>query len=242
MDPSTRREIDQHVADALGLRTEDLHRPQVLVHRSPRSDRAIDLYRIGAVCLVLAPDEDLERLRVETAGLAPDEAFTRTVAARLAAPDSTVLGPSWHGYVDGTSFRGRRDERVVRVDRDDDRLAALRDACAPEDWSEGGFAVDPAATDADTTPLYGLVEDDGLAAAGNMTAWRGAPGDVGLVTHPDRRREGLGRAVAATMVDDWLPAQGVIRYRALATNAASLAVAAALGFEGYGANILVRRR
>jgi predicted GNAT family acetyltransferase len=75
-----------------------------------------------------------------------------------------------------------------------------------------------------------------------MTPFRDAPGDVGVVTRSDQRGRGLGRAVAASMTAEWLPIVEIVRYRALTTNAASLAVAARLGFEGHGANIVVRRR
>jgi RimJ/RimL family protein N-acetyltransferase len=43
------------------------------------------------------------------------------------------------------------------------------------------------------------------------------------------------------MVADALPAVGVVRFRALASNVASLAVAERLGFEPYGQNFRGRR-
>lgn len=241
MNEATRAAIDDHVCAALSLPVDALRRAEVIPHRSPRDDRAIDIYRLSAACLVLAPNDDLALVRARTAGATPDEVFTRTFAARLADAGATVHGPSWHGYVDAPSFLGRADARVSRIDAGDVRLRALRDRCDVADWGEGGFPIEPATIDPSTTALYGFVDGDDLLAAGNMTPWRGQPGDVGLVTRADRRGEGLGTAVAATMVADWLPVVDVVRYRALTTNAASLAVAARLGFEGYGANILVRR-
>jgi hypothetical protein len=43
------------------------------------------------------------------------------------------------------------------------------------------------------------------------------------------------------MIADALPEVGVVRYRALVTNVASLAVARRLGCESYGQNYRARR-
>jgi hypothetical protein len=43
------------------------------------------------------------------------------------------------------------------------------------------------------------------------------------------------------MVADALPVVGVVRYRALASNVATLALAEQLGFESYGQNFRARR-
>ncbi|MDD9372168.1 MAG: GNAT family N-acetyltransferase [Acidimicrobiales bacterium] len=75
-----------------------------------------------------------------------------------------------------------------------------------------------------------------------MTDWRGLPADVGVLTQPSQRRRGLARRLVGTMVADALPAVGVVRYRALATNIASLALAERLGFEPYGQNFRARRQ
>ena len=58
----------------------------------------------------------------------------------------------------------------------------------------------------------------------------------------DGRGRGLAVRPVATMVAAALPAVEVVRYRALASNVASLAVARRLGFEPYGQNFRARRR
>ena len=110
--------------------------------------------------------------------------------------------------------------------------AGLREACGEAEWAEGGFA-DPDGV------LYGI-EEDGLVTAGNLTLFRGYPADVGLLTHPAARGRGLARQIAVQMIGDALPAAGIIRYRALATNSPSLAIARSLGFAGYGQNLIAR--
>lgn len=83
-------------------------------------------------------------------------------------------------------------------------------------------------------------DDDRVVAAGNMTEWRGLPTDVGVLTEPDHRGHGFAGRLVGTMVSSALPAAIVVRYRALTTNTASLAVARRLGFEAHGQNYRVR--
>lgn len=74
-----------------------------------------------------------------------------------------------------------------------------------------------------------------------MTEWRGVPADVGVLTDPSQRNRGIAGRLAGAMAADALPIVGVARYRALASNAASLAVARRIGFEPYGENFRARR-
>ena len=144
-----------------------------------------------------------------------------------------VLGPSWHGFTDAAHFTPAGPGAGRRLGRGDPLLAWLREACGEAEWAEGGFA-DPDGV------IYGIEEDGHLAAAGNLAPFRGYPADVGLLTHPAARGRGLAKQLAVQMVGDALPAAGIIRYRALATDSPSLAIARSLGFAGYGQNLLAR--
>ena len=88
--------------------------------------------------------------------------------------------------------------------------------------------------------LYGIEEDGRLSAAGNLTRFRGYPVDVGLLTHPAARGRGLARQIAFRTIGDALPAAGIIRYRALATNSPSLAIARSRASPGDGQNLIAR--
>jgi predicted GNAT family acetyltransferase len=77
-------------------------------------------------------------------------------------------------------------------------------------------------------------------AAGNMTDYRAVLADVGVITHPRFRGRGFAQRLVSHMTQEQLPAVGVMRYRALQTNLASLAVARSLGFIGRGENLAIR--
>jgi GNAT superfamily N-acetyltransferase len=184
------------------------------------------LARIGdAVFVYGPPDHPLPDLSAR----AVDEVFTPSFAASLAGDRLDVLlGPSQHAFASAPSLPA--DPRVRQVTYDE--LASLEAECPHEEWHEGGFGHE--ASDDDR---YYLVDG---RAAGNLTPFDGTPADIGLVTHPSHRGQGLARAIGATMLIDALTWTDLVRYRALTTNAPSLAVAAALGFVPCGQNMAVR--
>ena len=174
------------------------------------------------------------RRRVGPSATAPEAVFSPESCRWIAGTDGqAVFGPSWHGFVDAAHFRPVAGATGDRVELDDPGLEALRRACYQDEWSEAGFAQLEGLA-------YGLRQGDLMVAAGNMTAYRGVPADVGVVTHPAFRGRGLARRLVSQMTAEQLPTARVVRYRALQTSVASLAVAGSLGFVGRGENLAVR--
>jgi hypothetical protein len=189
---------------------------------------------LGAAVLVYCPGPLQPRAAAVLASTPLGQLFTAGTCARIARVEPVqVFGPSWHGFTDAAHFAPVVCGAGRRLDQGDPLLAGLRQACGETEWAEGGFA-DPDGV------IYGLEEDGRLAAAGNLTPFRGSPADVGLLTRPDARGRGLAKQVAVQMIVDALPAAGVVRYRALVTNSPSLAIARSLGFVGYGQNLIAR--
>jgi GNAT superfamily N-acetyltransferase len=187
------------------------------------------VWRVGALTVVAVDPAVLDRVRASTADVDP---FSASALRSIAGEGWEVFGPSVHTYVDASTFRPVSGPAVRCVELD--VLEPLVAAADPAEWAEGGFPGEQGST------LYLLEVDGAPVAAGNMTPWRGQPGDVGLYTHPAHRGRGYGRAVASAMTTEWLPRVEVVRYRALETNSASLAVARSLGFEPHSANFVAR--
>jgi GNAT superfamily N-acetyltransferase len=198
-------------------------------------------FLLDETCVVVVPADQVESARLVLAGLEARAAFTPDALKRLLGPDAQVDGPSWHTYVDARSFRGTPDTSAQPVDGDDTSLLAFLNGIDLADRAESGFEGASSGADRETTRFWILQEDDQVVAAGNMTDWCGRPADVGVLTEPSQRRRGLARRLVGAMVADALPAVGLVRYRALAPNVASLAVAERLGFERYGQNFRARR-
>lgn len=233
-------------AAALGCDRRLLGEPGAhLVPGGPRlaGFRGVYLASVGPAVLVYCPARLRRRAAALLAAMAPGEVFTAGTCALLAGlagdagqadqASQQVHGPSWHGFTDAVHFTAALPAAGRRLDRADPLLAGLRASCADGDWAEGGFA-DPDGI------VYGIEQEGRLAAAGNLTPFGGHPADVGLLTHPAARGQGLATRVAVRMISDALPAAGLVRYRALASNAPSLAIARSLGFAGCGQNLMAR--
>ena len=87
---------------------------------------------------------------------------------------------------------------------------------------------------------YGARGGRALASRGQPHTVPRAPGRC-RAAHPSAARgRGLATRLAVRIIRDALPTAGIVRYRALNTNAPSLAIARSLGFAGYGQNLVAR--
>ncbi|MEX1009221.1 MAG: GNAT family N-acetyltransferase [Acidimicrobiia bacterium] len=195
--------------------------------------RGLYLLRIDDSCFVYAPADVRDDVRARVAGLAVDNVFSREYARALVESGNRVLGPSRHHYA-GTDELVEIDGTVVRelTDADDRLFDTLRRECDWDDWTESSLPDERA-------ERFGIVQGGALVAAGNLTQWRDTYSDIGLVTHPRHRGHGHASALTRAMARHALERTDAVRYRALTSNAPSLAVARRAGFEPYGENIAV---
>jgi GNAT superfamily N-acetyltransferase len=145
-----------------------------------------------------------------------------------------VIGPAWVGYADGSDFRPAptRGTRPL-TDQDLPELQRLAAACGPTAWEHSG--IDPA-----RPPVFGCFAGDMLAAAGMLERWGDQLLHVGIVTHPNYRGRGYGKAVVSAMTAHGLAAGGVVQYRTLQANLPSVGIAQALGFQRFALTLAVR--
>jgi len=197
---------------------------------------------LDETCIVVVSLEEVDAARRTLTGRDAQAAFTAGALRTLVGTDALIQGPSCHNYVNERTFRGLFDNAALRVDGGDDSLLAFLESNDLADWAESGFPLDPSSADARTTRFWVLREREQTVAAGNMTKWRGLPADVGVLTHPVHRGRGFAGRLVGAMVSAALPTVGVVRYRALTSNHASLAVAQRLGFEQYGQDYRARRQ
>lgn len=145
-----------------------------------------------------------------------------------------VIGPAWLGYADAGDFTpaptmGTR----LLTDRDLPALRRLADACGPTAWAHSGIRPGSA-------PVFGCHAGGALAAAGMLEPWGPRLLHVGIVTHPAHRGRGYGKAVVSAMTAHGLAADGVVQYRTLEANLASVGIARALGFQRFARTLAVR--
>lgn len=236
---SLRDVVDASWAEMLGCDAVLLRSPGIhFVRGGPgfAGYNAVYVARVDDAVLAYCPERLRAVAREVLEGCEADKAFTSRTLGRIAGERlKVILGPSSHSFIDGHHFAPAPLEGQRVPAADDDRLAALRRVCGEEEWAEAGFIFDRGV-------VYTLETNGQVIAAGNLTPFRGQFADVGLITHPDHRGQGIARRLASRMISDALPAAGVVRYRALTANAPSVAVARSLGFVARGENLVARLR
>lgn len=228
--------VDAEWEARLGVDRSILHSGGVHVVAADRGRNDAMSFLLGETCIVVVAGDEVASARRALAGFEPAAAFTAEALRSLVGSDAQVDGPSWHSYTDRRSFLGTADSAAVPVGGEDAALLAFLEGIDVADRAEAGFRQDSSNADPETTRLWVLRDHDRVVAAGNMTEWRGVPADVGVLTSPAERGRGIAGRLVGAMVAAALPAVGVVRYRALASNVASLGIARRLGFDPYGQN------
>lgn len=237
--------VDGFYADVFGVGL-----PSVWALQTPTVHADVTAPQVGAECHVLAlrrhhtvriiAPPDLEVLLTdEVAGRSAAEVFTAGFFNRmLDGHIDSLIGPNWRGYVDQRRFRPYPTDGCARLGSENRAEAAhLRALVGHTDWQEGGFPED-----ALPEFCFGRWGGGELVAAATLTTWRVGADDVGVVVAPRARGQGHGAAVVSAALAWALERTPVVQYRARGTNAASLAIAARLGFEHYLDNLAILLR
>jgi len=162
-------------------------------------------------------------------GLSEDD-----LRAALARAGVVLHDPDLLHHLDDTAraaLLGEADASGVRrLLADDAALFADFASAAPEQ------DLDDAYVELDHWAVFGAVDDDGrLVAAASAYPWGGsALADIGVLTLPDARGRGHGRAVVRALARHALRAGYEPQYRCQPGNTASIALAAAAGLTIFG--------
>jgi GNAT superfamily N-acetyltransferase len=229
--------VDRTFAEVFALPEDQLWAPGLHITKHVAT-KLVDwpgmfVYVRGDRMLVSAPPRVIARWPAGgVPGSRPDVGQVLT----MLGPASRVLGPSRWGFADSLAGSGPEPgdpDAAWHVERTSaERLGDLRAAVGEEAWSESGFDHDPAV-------VFGMEVGGALVAGANLTSWRTAADDIGVCVHPAHRRRGFGLVVAHAAAEIAIADSGVLRYRALATNVASLRIASRLGVVEHGTQFAV---
>jgi ribosomal protein S18 acetylase RimI-like enzyme len=140
----------------------------------------------------------------------------------------TVLGPASHFLADSLL-----DERGHAVELDRDEVSSFAAELSSAEVEEAGISEEGAA-------LFGVFVDGELAAVASLGEWAGELSDVGVITAPHFRKQGLGRIVATAAINKAVSRGGFARWRSREDNLGSIHLAQRLGLTHYGTNLGVR--
>lgn len=223
------RAVYQSWAERFDCPVETLHRPGTVIipEAELASTRAVHVWTIGARAFARV-DPALEALVAEVIGDSIDtEAITAhhlraTLGqARIERIEDNVLRYLYPGDFVPFSAPAPYTVRVLGPD-DADALAALKATCTPDEVEMGEVSVEDEIG-------FGCLDGPRLAAIATGFRLTGFM-DIGVLTGPAYRRQGLGRAVVSALCA-WCIAHPIIaQYRCLVANAGSYAISQALGF------------
>ncbi|WP_227354770.1 GNAT family N-acetyltransferase [Haladaptatus salinisoli] len=196
----------------------------------------VQLFRSGESLVVGAPESLVEPLRRHADGLEPLDIGDEDALRERFETFGTVtraLGPAFYGYADGESFAPVSSDARVLTSADESAYDRFRAAIPDEEWEQGAPRFSPGET-------VGLFVDDDLVATAGYEGWDDFIAHIGVVTHPDHRNEGNGRAVVSRTTERAL-AEGLLpQYRTADEWPWSVALARELGFERFATAALVR--
>lgn len=192
--------------------------------------RSVSLLRLddGAGVLSLSP------ARASELGFTDGEHIDgEDAAARIAGAGLSMNDPDHLFYLTVREQEALRDEvhgaQTRQLTSDDAGLFEEFTRGAPEDERDEAFV------ELDHWLVYGTLVDGALACAASMYPWGGGRlADVGVITHPEFRGRGLGRATVRAISAEAMRRGYEPQYRCQRENTASIALARRSGFTHFG--------
>ncbi|HEX5548013.1 MAG TPA: GNAT family protein [Ktedonobacterales bacterium] len=226
-------------AGFLGCAPEQLETPGTWV--GPHADagladyQGVYLLRRGESCVVSVPAPLLAMVTAQLADLPATSSFDSSRLRHLFGDAiERIVGPAWQGYLRADDFRPAAQLNVRQLTAaDDPALRQLEEACDGQEWEHSGIGGAEQA-------VFGAFVGDRLVAAGMGEPLAATLLHIGIITHPDVRGQGYGRAVVSAISAYGLGVGLVPRYQTLAANTPSVAIARALGFTHYATTFAVR--
>jgi GNAT superfamily N-acetyltransferase len=193
-------------------------------------DGVFALFR-GCAAVVSVPPEREVAIRRQLAARS-DQISPLLLATMLSDIADRIIGPAFIGYAP-TVPPPMHSVRELGPD-DLEARHTLQKACTPQEWEHGGGA--------DADPSSGVFVDGHLAALASYEVWGGAIAHISIVTHPGHRHHGYGRSAVARIAHRALACGLLPQYRTLESNAPSMKIARALGFQTFARSIAIRLR
>lgn len=203
---------------------------RVVIASSLSEDHSVSVLKVtgGPDILVVTP-ERADQLSLAAA----DRVDAGRLAARIADAGITLNDPDYLFYLPLAEQAALRREPVFGGTRqlrpDDEKAFVLFAEEAPTD------DMDEAFVELDHWLVFGAFVDNRLAAAASMYPWDGTRlADLGVITLPEYRGRGLGRAVVRAISAHAIAEGHEPQYRCQLDNAPSVALAESAGFTRFG--------
>jgi RimJ/RimL family protein N-acetyltransferase len=227
------KRVDEWVSDLLGVPTSMLWQPGVSVgmHSGLGDHPGIVVIGRENAAHVSLPGWAGRKLAAALTQESPSDLLDRKFWKKLRATEHHhVAGPRIHAF---TSTPLEMPGKVEQIDASD--IAHWRELVSRRKWEKSGFA-------GEVPVAFAVRAGDDIAAAANLTLFRGVASDVGVLTHPKYRGKGYASRVARAAASYAVRNHELARYRADADDARAQSISTSLGFEPYFQHVAVMPR
>ena len=224
--------IHRYWGNRYGLSPKEIQQPGVRVvpHARPGwDDDFVSVLLRDDVCVVSVaePHYDMFLGRLQNVDVPKSLGF-EMASSFLGVSISKENGLFYQAYAELEHFRLVEDEAVRTLGlADEDLLDDLRDVCDAYEWSQSGL-------ERYESERFAYFLDDQIVAAARYDLWAADAASIGVITHPQYRGKGYGRAVVSVAMAHALDAGYMVIYQARLNNVASIAISQALGCCKYG--------
>jgi GNAT superfamily N-acetyltransferase len=189
------------------------------------------IFRHGETYLISAPPRLVPEVQRKAGGLGAD-AMQSPDGIKYLFGDlpNRIVGPAYQGHIAADLFRPCSSPLVrTLVAEDQPALASL---AALQEWQDSGLRRDD-------PNLYGYFSGGQLACVAGMIHWDQSTVNVGVITMPQHRRQGFGRAAVSAAVQAAISRGELVLYQTLAVNHGAVRLAESLGCRQYGQHVFV---
>lgn len=235
----TRNRVYKNWAEQFQCEISDLMTPRLIVQQhlgSLREYCGIYCFYNGTTCIISAPTEYVSEIKLATTEFGPSEAFDAELLTRLSrAENYKIIGPAYQGYVDKSSFIEQQTHDVVDLVNEHhlDALEEFRLSCNETEWAHSDIELH-------RQPILARFYDGKIVAAGS---WREESKDIlslGIISHPNHRGKGHGKAVVSALTSKGLKTDAIMHFQTLNSNRASVELARSLGYKELASTVAIR--
>jgi predicted GNAT family acetyltransferase len=220
--------------------TDPLDEPGTSILPDPQTPPTawVSLWPVGQRVVARVAPDIAGRLRAVLDELPPGHRMTADDVATCWPDQATEHAPQRLHALDPATFQpaspapGQQVRELTEVDRDD--LEEFLGRCSPDDREEGDVDIG-----GEHELTMGLHVGDRVVAVASMFEWRGFS-DLGVLTEPQLRRQGSGKAVVSALCERLLEGPRVVVYRYSLDNLGSAGIARSLGLAPLGVAESVR--
>jgi GNAT superfamily N-acetyltransferase len=227
--------VDEFWSDFFGLEPSIWSTPGLTVTKHLRFGdwRGIWFFRRGSRWIVAAPEDWVDRLRIATAGLAPDSLLKEETLRDLVGDAfDRCIGPAFRAYLNPSRFRRVAAPSIRPLTAVDLPLVeGIADECREAGWDplKEGTEFQCASFDAGE-----------IAALAGYRRQSDVVGDPFIFVRAKHRQKGLGVAATSAVVDQALSVGKMLLYQTLESNLPAVRIALRLGYEPDSTGMSVR--